>query len=290
MLYEAKKVGKSRLIIKRSVAEPAGSKRTLIRGRGMEYVESRPYVMGDELRTIDWRVSARLNKVHTKVYAQERGRPVYVVIDQRSSMFFGSVNCFKSVLAARIAARLSAAAINGNDQIGGIIFDDDGEQECHLGNAVQLAHLLGMLSLSTHKKQRGDNPQRSVWPMILRRLYNRLHPGSVVFLVSDFTGFSLELRPLLARLRRKADIGALLISDPLEESWPHLGHVGMSFMGQRISFDSNDDQLLERYKRIRSEQNQAIVSIFSGIRVPVLQFMTSDDLDGAMRSVLVSRR
>ncbi len=102
----------------------SGSKRSLLRGRGMEFFESRPYVPLDEMRTIDWKVSARLSKLYTKIFIEERERPIYCVVDLRPSMFFGSKRCFKSVLAAHVAAQLTMAAMHGGDQICGLLFDE----------------------------------------------------------------------------------------------------------------------------------------------------------------------
>src|SRR5437762_2100338 len=95
----------------------SGAKRSSIRGRGMEFFESRPYVTPDEMRSIDWKVSARLNSLFTKVFVEEKDRPIILALDFRSHIYFGTKNYFKSVLAAKIAARLAQAAINGQDSV-----------------------------------------------------------------------------------------------------------------------------------------------------------------------------
>jgi uncharacterized protein (DUF58 family) len=289
LLYEAKKVGRAQIRPKRTKAAQTGSKRTVVRGRGMEFFESRPYVVGDEMRSIDWRVSARLNKIHTKVFVEERGRPVYCVVDFSSSMFFGSVNCFKSVLAARITARLCGAALNGYDQIGGLVFNDERELVCDLGGSKMLARFFGMMA-NLGQKSPHLTSGRPIWSLLLSRLHNRLHPGSTVFLISDFNGLTDDCRHLLGKLKRKADVFALFVADPLEENWPHIGKVGIFYGGDKVIFDTNDQKLLTRYHTLRQERFNKIAAIFSAQNIPLLRFMTSDDLDVALQKILVNRR
>ncbi|MBT5031007.1 MAG: DUF58 domain-containing protein, partial [Proteobacteria bacterium] len=96
-----------------------GETRSKFRGRGMEFEEVRQYQPGDDIRNIDWRVSARTGGTYTKLFCEERERPVHIVVDQRNSMFFGSAQRFKSVLAAEVASALAWAALAGSDRIGG---------------------------------------------------------------------------------------------------------------------------------------------------------------------------
>merc|ERR1711916_149956 len=95
----------------------------------MEFEEVRVYQPGDDIRTIDWRVTARTQVAHTKLFQEEREKPVLLVVDQRSNMFFGSQRCFKSVYAAHIAATLGWAAIYQNDRVGALVFGDDQQRD-----------------------------------------------------------------------------------------------------------------------------------------------------------------
>src|SRR4051812_1422822 len=119
-----------KLFVKRAVkSQLNGAERTRFRGRGMDFEEVRLYQAGDDVRSIDWRVTARTQVPHTKLYREERERPVFVLVDQRAPMFFGSQRCFKSVLAAHIAANLAWAALNNSDRIGGLIFGDKAQRD-----------------------------------------------------------------------------------------------------------------------------------------------------------------
>ena len=99
-------------------AQVAGGHLSAFRGRGMEYHESRPYQPGDDIRSIDWRVTARSGQTHTKVYREERERPVLLWLDLSNSMFFGTQVCFKSVLASKLAALLAWSSVQHGDRLG----------------------------------------------------------------------------------------------------------------------------------------------------------------------------
>lgn len=301
LLFEGQKSKGVNLHLRhQSRAVRTGSKRSSVRGRGMEFFESRPYVPQDEMRSIDWKVSARLNTLFTKIFVEERDRPIYVAVDLRSSMFFGSINCFKSVLAARLAARLATAAINGGDHIGGLIFDNRCEIECAIkGGQKNLARFLGMLAAKTidlDSRLRGNDNliagngiSHSSWSAVLKRIINRLHPGAAVFLVSDFFDLDHEVRHLLFRLRKKADVFALLIVDPLEEKLPELGTVGMAYGDQKIVFDSNNMRLQKKYLQWRRDSQGDLQAMFSSLDIPMIKFSTATDPDLGMRRVFLGQ-
>src|SRR5690554_1851036 len=120
--------------LKLSARRPArslltGGERTRMRGRGIDFEEVRLYQPGDDIRSIDWRVTARTQVPHTKVFREERERPVFMVADQRSPMFFGTRHCFKSVLGAYISAVLAWAALYNSDRVGGLVFGDQAQRD-----------------------------------------------------------------------------------------------------------------------------------------------------------------
>jgi len=291
LLFEGRRSKAANLHLRRASSSlKEGGKRGRIRGRGMEFFESRPYVAQDEMRSIDWKVSARLNGLFTKVYVEERSRPVFLAIDQRSNMFFGSVNCFKSVLAAKIAARLATAAINGGDFFGGIVFDEVQDRESALSKErTSLARFFGLLALATEKKPEYKRDASSTWLTVLSKIINQIPGGSAVFLVSDFLGFGQQEQELLYRLRKKADIFALFVFDPLEAELPSLGTVGMGFGVDEIIFDSNNRLLSKKYRTWFKEKNDRLLSMFTAQNIPLLSFSTADDLDVAMSRIFQGR-
>jgi uncharacterized protein (DUF58 family) len=276
------------LVLKRpNKQDGIGFYKSNLRGRGMEYVESRPYIFGDELRAIDWRVSARLNKMHTKVYALEKGRPVYIIVDLSNTMFFGSVTCFKSVLAAKIAVRLLGAAFNGHDQVGMLVFNDVTEQFLGLYSSRSDFKFLTLLSSMCQIKTNTPHPAK--WQAIFHHLLRLKIKGGLLYLISDFNDFTLE-KENLAILRRMADIWALRISDPLENGWPHLGFVSLNYNNQTVNFDSDDEKLLKSYQEQRKKHMDLVTERLAALLIPMLDFSTNDNLDIAMRPLLTKRR
>jgi uncharacterized protein (DUF58 family) len=269
----------------------AGSKRSLMRGRGMEFFESRPYVPFDEMRTIDWKVSARLSKLFTKIFIEERERPIYFVVDLRPSMFFGSRRSMKSVLAAHIAAQLSIAAISGGDQVCGLLFDSSFQDQGGLGHTRQhVARWFANLARATKALAEGVAGPFLDWNNVLLRLANKIRPGALVFLLSDFLDMSDEVEPALFRIRKKAQIFAFAITDPLEEEMPPLGRVGMAFSGERVEFDSSNRALKKTYDswwRTLQASNEAR---FQKMGISCLHFKTADVPDTALRRILAGIR
>ena len=125
--YQAKFINVS--AASKTLAHLAGAKRSQRRGRGVEFEEVRQYAAGDDIRAIDWRVTARSGEPHTKLFHEEKERPVLVAVDLRKPMKFGSVNCFKSVLAAHCASLLLWSALQHGERVGGMVFGDEHAQD-----------------------------------------------------------------------------------------------------------------------------------------------------------------
>ena len=177
----------------RALSVLAGPNKSNFRGRGIDFEEVRTYQPGDDIRTIDWRVTARTGSAHTKLFREERERPVLVVVDQRSGMFFGSSHCFKSVLAAQLASLLAWSALDAGDRVGGLVFNGTQHREVRprrsrktvLALLSQVAEYNDSLPLDT-----ASAPQS--FADMLSNLRRIARPGSSLFLVSDFHGASQE--------------------------------------------------------------------------------------------------
>lgn len=240
-----------------------GNVRSRFRGRGMEFEEARPYQPGDDIRSIDWRVSARTGKTHTKVYSEERERPVHIVLDQRSCMYFGSRARFKSVLAAEIAACLAWASLGASDRIGGQIFSDTHETDIRarrnkqailrfLTSIVEFNHALPespeLRSLSASERAtRGESIRKRPLAYVLEECRRLVRPGTALFILSDFSDFDDEAAKLLTALGRHAEITLFWITDPLEFELDLSGRLGMSDGRATRTIDFSDD-LRERYR------------------------------------------
>lgn len=273
-------------------AVTAGGKRSILRGRGMEFFESRPYVPFDEMRSIDWKVSARYSKLFTKIFIEERDRPVFCVVDLRPSMYFGSKRCFKSVMAAQLAAQISIAAIHGGDKICGMLFDKNFGEHNKLGHTNQhVARWFGHLARGTKTLMDDERAQFLDWPQMLSRLATKCRPGALVFLISDFLTMDDASSSLLFRIKNKhAQIVALSISDPLEEEMPSVGRVGMSYFDERVVFDSGDKTLKSSYENWWHQLQAENEAKFFKLGIPYLRFKTAEDPHTALRMMLMSGR
>ncbi|MBM4265096.1 MAG: DUF58 domain-containing protein [Deltaproteobacteria bacterium] len=217
----------------------SGSYDSVFQGRGMEFAESRAYQPGDDVRTIDWRVTARTGRVHSKLFHEERERPVLLLIDLRPPMRFGTRDCFKSVLAARAAATLAWAARDAGDRVGGIVLASSGHIELapHRSRG-RLLTLLRRVSDATATGGAGGPPQVTTGAATplhegVARLARVARPGTLVFLLSDFDDLDEAAEREIGRLAMRCDVGCLLIHDALEAEAPSGGDYRVSD-GERV--------------------------------------------------------
>ena len=265
-----------------------GNVRSRFRGRGMEFEEARPYQAGDDIRAIDWRVSARTGKTHTKVYAEERERPVHIVLDQRSGMFFGSQARFKSVLAAELAACLAWAALGASDRIGGQIFGDRREVDIRARRNKQaiLQFLTRVVELNQSLPgpapvSQGPDPLESSTPprrldYVLEECRRLTRPGTAIFLLSDFSDFDDEAAKHLLGLGRHTEITLFWISDPLETALDLRGRLGLSDGIHSRSVDFSSD-LRARYREQRLEQQRRLEEAALRSRARLVPVTTTED-------------
>jgi uncharacterized protein (DUF58 family) len=222
-----------------------GETRSKFRGRGMEFEEVRQYQPGDDIRNIDWRVSARTGGTYTKLFCEERERPVHIVVDQRNSMFFGSAQRFKSVLAAEVASALAWAALAGSDRIGGQIIGEYRESDIRAKRTKE-AVLRFVRDLVTHNQQlpvtqpeqidkKTGTPVSKTLAQVLEECRRLTRPGTAIFVVSDFHDFDPASARALSLLGRHTDISLIQIVDELEQQIPFSGQVSISDGKQRSS-------------------------------------------------------
>ncbi|MAZ87089.1 MAG: DUF58 domain-containing protein [Cellvibrionaceae bacterium] len=260
-----------------SQSQLAGGVRTRFRGRGMEFEEVRHYQPGDDIRSIDWRVTARTQVTHTKLFREERERPVIVMLDQRSSMFFGSQHCFKSVAAANVAALMSWTALANNDRIGALIFNDLEERDIR---PKRSRHTLLNILQETQRFNRGltspvapDN-QVSLTQRLsdLRRIAK---PGSAVIIISDFRGLDGSSDEQLYQLARHTDVSLLHISDPLEAQLPDKLRLTITNGRQRRTLDTANRSIRDHYQREFGNHLQHVQTLAAQMALPLLNISTA---------------
>lgn len=200
-----------------------GTNRSVYRGRGMEFDEARIYQPGDDMRSIDWRVTARTGKMHTKLFHEERERPVLILVDLRASMRFGTQVQFKSVLASTIAAELAWVGIDGGDRVGGFILQPNGVQSFPATrNTSAMLRFLRALSDSTLPyESTDDETAEAPLRFAVDRLRQVTRPGTLVFIASDYADFDEDTERAIKRLALRAHVTNLLVYDQLDTMLPH---------------------------------------------------------------------
>ena len=228
----------------------AGAHGSRLRGRGLDFHELRAYVPGDDVRDIDWKVTARMRRPHTRIYSEERNRPALLLVDQRVNMFFGSELYMKSVTAAHAAALVVWRVLAQGDQPGAIVFNDDDQIEVRPARSDVRAMSI-LRSIETMNQSLRANDGRESRPaqlnQILRRADRLANHDHLIVLVSDLDGFDGDTRPLLNRLTRHNDVVVLLVNDPLERELPEAGRLVISDGQLQLEVDTRRPSLRERY-------------------------------------------
>lgn len=252
------------------------------KGRGMEFDETRPYQPGDDIRSLDWKVTARTGKAHTKLFREERERPVLLWVDLRQTMFFATRGVFKSVMAAKAAALLAWGTAAHGDRLGGLIFSDDTHQELPPKNGKS-AVLRFIQTLSHHpawernKIGPPDAHADTVQHAVIR-LRNVVRPGSLVFLLSDFRHLTEQAESHLSQIARHNDVVLIHISDPLENRLPPPGRYRFSDGVSTVSLDTGDKHLQHHYQQRRREHVEHLERLCKRNRMFMLPVSTQDNI------------
>jgi len=262
--------------------------RSSYRGRGLEFDEVRAYASGDDARTIDWKVTARRGKPHTKLFREERERPVFILADLHPGMFFGTRRVFKSVLVAQLAALTAWAAEQGSDRVGGVVSSMVGHSE--LPPQARRAGVLALLNaIVKHQPVAPGEPVASRLDEAMARLARVTHPGSLVFLFSDFREMGPEFERHLTALSRHSDVQAGLIFDPLENEPPAAGQYSLGVPGQLRLVDTGHAKTSQDWRNSFRTHRENLEQICHRHGVRTMELETcSDPLKSLTRGLLAS--
>jgi len=254
----------------------AGSYLAKSKGRGMEFDEVRHYQAGDDVRTIDWRVTARTGKVHTKLFREEKERPVFILTDLGRSMQFGSTLLLKSVQAAHLAALIAWHVKKTGDKLGGLLFHQQAIRELKpAGRSVAVLRYLHQLIELQHQAitQLSAPPAPGTAPGTvpgtmanvqladaLGQLRRLVRPGSLVFVISDFQQLNEQALRHLQAIRLHNEVRICQITDPLELALPAsaTGIASVSAGAEPIPLDLSDRQLQQQYQQQQLQANQLL--------------------------------
>lgn len=268
-----------------------GPHQSKFRGRGLEFEEVRAYQAGDDIRSIDWRVTARTGKTHTRLFREERERPVLLLVDQSLSMFFGSRTCCKSVTAAHAAALLAWAAFRHNDRVGGLVYNGNDHTEIRpRRSAGQVLQLLRGIDDFNHRLNRQLTPAAQGIDTALEELRRITRPGANLFLISDFQGLSAAGLKHLHQLRKHNDLTAVRVYDPLEAELPPPGSYAITNGTERLTLNAADPELRQAYQSDFLARSAALESLLLPLGIPVLPLATTVAPRQYFRELLGSQR
>lgn len=268
-------------------AAQSGNYLSHLKGRGMAFDETRLYQPGDDVRRIDWRVTARTDKPHSKVFREERERPMFIAVDYRATMAFATRGVFKSVQAAQVAGLLAWAALKQGDRIGGQIFSDTGCQE--LRPQTGKPALLRFFNALVNPAYSGEAVDKLDKP--LARLMHHARPGSRVYILSDFRGMNSMAENHLANLARHCEVVLVHIADPLEMRLPAKGRYRFTDGWRDVLIDSADRQRVQAYQQHFSDRQQLLQGLSSKLRLLLIPCGTQQSaleaLTGSLSGVAI---
>lgn len=264
----------------------AGSYLARSKGRGMEFDEVRHYQLGDDVRTIDWRVTARTGKVHTKLFREEKERPVFVLTDLSPSMHFGSVLLTKAVQASHLAALVGWHARERGDKFGGILFN--GQQIRELKPASRSVSVLRYLQqlIDLNNKPVAPELQSIGLADAVGQLRRLVRPGSLVYVISDFSALDANVMRHLQSMRMHNEIRLCQISDPLELQIPATasGQLALQTNAAVLQLDLTPVALKQRYAVQQQQQQTERIQFWRSLGLRHMQISNASSL----RSQLVA--
>jgi len=241
----------------RSIIDGANASKR--RGRGMEFAEVRPYQPGDDVRNIDWRVTARTQETYTKLFQEEKERPIYLAVDQRSTMFFGSKLQFKSVLAAKIAGYLAWKTLKNNDNLGGFVFNNSDQQDFRAKRGKRaVLRFLNSLTDFNQKLAPSREPISNSLASIFAELKRITRPGSQIYIISDFHDFDDSCVGDLAAIAKHSEVELIQIYDTLEAQLPKRAVLAISDGSVNAILNTNDKRLLSAFEKYWTHAKQLL--------------------------------
>ncbi|WAK02184.1 DUF58 domain-containing protein [Methylobacter sp. YRD-M1] len=254
------------------------------KGRGMEFDEARLYQPGDDIRSIDWRVTARTGKPHTKLFREERERPIFISVDNRAAMHFATRGVFKSVLAAKLAGLLAWTAQHHGDRIGGQIFSDTACRELKPQNGKHaVLRFLNALVQPVDQSADAITLERA-----LVRLTQHARPGSRVYIISDFRGMNDKAETHLLKLSQHCDVVLVMVYDPLESALPAKGRYRFTDDSRDVVVDADSGAAVQYQQRFALRQ-QRLNQLAQSRSLAFMQCSTGDDPVQRLRYLLGHR-
>jgi len=256
----------------------SGRHASRLRGRGLNFEELRGYLRGDDPRHIDWKVTARTGKPHVRVYTEEKDRTVWLLVDQRISMFFGSRRRMKSVVAAEAAALAAWRVLSQRDRVGALVFDDTDMQLIEpLRSEQHVTRIIDAVVAKNHalNAHSGIVPVPRMLNRALQRAAQLLRHDTLLCVISDGAGMDAETGRYVTQLTQHNDVLFAFIYDPLEQRFPDAGRLVFTDGQKQVEFDTSKPKLREAYESSFTNRLQRMSATSRKHSIPLLRLHTA---------------
>jgi len=267
----------------------AGRHFSRIRGRGLNFEEIRNYLPGDDIRNMDWKVTARMQKPHVRVYTEERDRPVLLLVDQRITMFFGSQQNMKSVTAAEAAALSAWRVFSAGDRVGAIVFNDSDMTVIEPQRSrQQVMKILKAVVDKNHQLGlgKGIRPNPGMFNEMMERALRLAKHDYLVCSIGDGAGVNEETVRLATLLTAHNDMLAGFIYDPLEADLPDAGRMVLAEEELQLEVDTSDKKLRQRFSGEFANRSNWIKEMSRLRSIPLLPIHTGEGVAEQLRNSL----
>lgn len=256
----------------------SGRHASRLRGRGLNFEELRSYRPGDDIRTMDWKVTNRTGKPHVRVFTEERERQVYLFVDQRVSMYFGSQRAMKSAVAAELAALIAWRVLAAGDRVGALVFDD--QKSYHLKarrSRESVLNILRRLEKANGALGCGCQANAKQFNQSFETLQRHLSHDALVIYIGDGFGWDEQSDEWLKRLSGQNDVIAINVCDPAESELPKLKELVVSDGEQQIVVSGSQEQLQASFENSYLAHVRHMREALQRFGLPLIEIDTLDD-------------
>jgi len=280
--------GFSFLAKKQKVRSILGGKHaSKLRGRGLDFEEVRNYVAGDDIRNIDWKVTARTQKTHSRVFSEEKEKPALIVVDQSKSMFFGSEKKTKSVVAAELAALAAFRIQKEGDRVGGVIFADDGLDIVFPKRDRR--NILRFLERIVTRNRNLENTQPVNFEVaqkeVFQKIRNIVSHDFLVIIISDFHRYSPEVIKNITYTSQHNDVVLFKVYDPMERQIPTVKMI-VGDAEKQVLVDGTRKSIKEKFEQGFNADYESFETQMKKRRIPLILVDTVTDVDQQLKEIL----
>lgn len=279
--------GFSFLAKKQKVKSTLGGKHaSKLRGRGLDFVEVRHYVPGDDIRTIDWKVTARTQKTHTRVFSEEKEKPALVIVDQTKSMFFGSKKKMKSVIAAEIAAMVAFKIQKEGDRVGGVVFGDEGTDIVYpKRDRKNIFHFMERIVARNRELATSDAVDFSTnIEDVFAKVRNIVTHDFLIVIISDFQRYNEQVIKHISYLAQHNDVILTKVYDPFTKELPQVSLIATDG-DKQVVVDGTNKKLRNKIKQVFDSDLLSFKDIMKKYRIPVVELNTVDPVDKQLKEI-----